>query len=85
MSIAAGLKDITSLRQGPKCRAALVLEKIADDHGEEEARQVATAIDSDQIKAAPLAAYLTECGYQITPKSVRYHRNRLIGRGCICK
>jgi hypothetical protein len=85
MSIAAGLKDITSLRQGPKCRISIVLEKIAEQHGEDEARQVSLAIDGDEIKAAPLAAYLTEWGYQVTAKSVRYHRNRYIGRGCVCK
>ena len=85
MGIADGLKDISALPRGPKCRAALMLEKIAADHGEDEARQVAQAIDDDSIKAAPLASYLSEWGYQLTPKQVRYHRNRLIGRGCVCK
>lgn len=85
MGIADGLKDISALPRGPKCRVAVMLEKIAADHGEDEARQVAAAIDDDTIKAAPLAAYLSEWGYQLTPKSVRYHRNRLINRGCVCK
>jgi repressor of nif and glnA expression len=80
MGIADGIKDIKNLRPGPKDKVTMMLEKIAEDHGELEAQQVALALEDDKIQATSLASYLVEQGYAINGKAIRYYRKRLQGR-----
>jgi len=78
--------DIDALLASPQtvglgdCKVRYVLETATPSQSE----KIKKLVDNKVISASQLAATLQKHGLQITDRSIRRHRRRLTGRGCVC-
>ena len=62
-----------------QCKLYLLLKEDT-----EEVKAISEIIDNKDIPATLVSRVLKENGYDITPDSLRRHRNRANGMGCKC-
>ena len=78
--------DIDALLASPQtvglgdCKVRYVLETATPSQSE----KIKKLVDNKVISASQLAATLQKHGLQITDRSIRRHRRRLTGGGCVC-
>ena len=78
----SALKDLQEnhkFNTSGQCKLFLLLKEDS-----EESKEISAIIDNKDIPATLVSRVLKENGYEITPDSLRRHRNRANGMGCKC-
>lgn len=81
--------DLVELRArtngGRPCLVGRLLEELASRETPEVVDRIRQALDDEHIVAQRLADLLASSGYRIGTHSIRRHRLRLTGAGCLCR